>query len=211
MARKKINAPATSAGADELHDEGLGSDANLRSEGQGLAGNAVPLALLGAGLGWLLVHRLTDQGEQAESKRGGRSRDASGRGRKTRSAVDDAMDRSPFAIGAAVFAMGVLGGVALPTSRWEDGVLGERSDALKSSVKERARDFREKAKDAARDTAEALSADARRAGSRLLAGSAMEIARVAMEGGKAPVGTAAATDSDDQPARTSSRERRPRG
>lgn len=154
---------------------------------QAIAANALPLALLGAGLGWFLMQRLRD--DETERRR---ERTTSGTGsaarRRTaaaRSGVEEALDRSPFAVGAAVFALGVLGGVALPSSRWENEALGDKSDALKHGVKDRARDFRETASTVAREKAESLRSDAQRMGARLLTGSALELARNAAESASA--------------------------
>lgn len=150
------------------------------------AASAVPLALVGAGLGWFLVQQLT-RGEDAPPRRATRrvTTAARRRGSQAKSGVEEVMERSPFAVGAAVFALGLLGGVVLPASQWENEVLGDKSDELKNGVRGRAKEIRERASGLARDAADSFRGDAQRMGARLLTGSALELARTALEGAAA--------------------------
>lgn len=52
---------------------------------------------------------------------------------------DSLKERSPLALGAISFGLGMASGLAAPTTHWEDEVMGEKSDALKERTVETAR------------------------------------------------------------------------
>lgn len=75
-----------------------------------------------------------------------------------------AMERSPLGIGAIAFALGVAGGLAIPTTRWEDERMGLASETLKREAKGAARDIGQTARRVAKDAARAAGQDARNLG-----------------------------------------------
>ena len=52
------------------------------------------------------------------------------RARRTRDWYDDTFEEYPFAIGAAFFTLGLIGGLAMPSSRPENRLLGPTRDRL---------------------------------------------------------------------------------
>lgn len=82
-------------------------------------------------------------------------------GRQTRDRLDDArhraadlMEDSPLMIGALSFGVGLASGLAVPTSRMEDRLMGDRSEDLKREARGRARELTDEAKQVAADAAE---------------------------------------------------------
>lgn len=197
--------------------------------------NPVPVALIGAGIGWLIIDALTSNGrdyrtmddyeedpwqsgsdrtwsyddvdELSESE--GRGDGAASKVRRAASTVKDrvsdltdrargtitsghdydeggessgrlrrvaehtqqaqlgfwqAMERSPLGVGAIAFALGVAGGLAIPTTRWEDETMGVASETIKREAKGAARDISETARRVAKDAARAAGRDARNLG-----------------------------------------------
>jgi hypothetical protein len=52
----------------------------------------------------------------------------------------EAVDRNPLALGAACFSLGILAGIAVPSTSWEDRTLGGASDKVSRKAKEAATD-----------------------------------------------------------------------
>nr|MBA3273938.1 hypothetical protein [Chthoniobacterales bacterium] len=65
----------------------------------------------------------------------------------------EASDEYPLAVGGAFLAAGVLAGLLLPRTQKEDEWMGETSDELKDSTREKAEDLAERGKEAAMKTA----------------------------------------------------------
>lgn len=74
------------------------------------------------------------------------------------------MDDQPLAIGAIAFGLGLAGGLAAPTTRWEDETMGDAADAVKDSAKDAVSDAASSARDVAADTAAAAKDEADRQG-----------------------------------------------
>lgn len=74
------------------------------------------------------------------------------------------MDDQPLAVGAIAFGLGLAGGLAAPTTRWEDEALGAAADAVKDSAKDAVSDAADSARDVATDTAAAAKDEAERQG-----------------------------------------------
>lgn len=84
--------------------------------------------------------------------------------RRAKRKVSDAMTEQPLALGALAFGLGLAGGLAVPTTSWEDDVLGDASDAVKRETKTVARSVTAAARDVAEDTAKAAKREADRRG-----------------------------------------------
>jgi hypothetical protein len=52
----------------------------------------------------------------------------------------ETVDRNPLALGAACFSLGILAGIAVPSTRWEDETMGEASRTLGRKAKRAAKD-----------------------------------------------------------------------
>lgn len=74
------------------------------------------------------------------------------------------MEDQPLAIGAIAFGLGLAGGLAAPTTRWEDETMGDAADAVKDSAKDAVTDAADSARDVAADTAAAVKDEAERQG-----------------------------------------------
>ena len=74
------------------------------------------------------------------------------------------MDQSPFAVGLAVLAAGVVAGLSVPTSRKEDELMGETRDRLLDQAKGLTREAMDKGKQVARATGEMVKSEAERQG-----------------------------------------------
>ncbi|MDB6135186.1 MAG: hypothetical protein JWM59_3429 [Verrucomicrobiales bacterium] len=109
---------------------------------------------------------------------------------RTMERAKEAVEEYPLAVGVAFAALGALVGVLLPTTRKEDELMGEKSDALMETVKEKGEELLEKGKAAAGelgdklvDEASAHGITAEAAGEKLteLAGKTGEVIRKAAE------------------------------
>ncbi len=111
---------------------------------------SIPMALIGAGLGWLAVEQLFRRGagrpeiqraaarvEKARQRVEQRSEEQL---RRTRLSFWSRMDQSPLAVGAMLFAVGAAAGLGFPSSEWEDERLGPVRDQVKEKVKRQARE-----------------------------------------------------------------------
>lgn len=82
----------------------------------------------------------------------------------TRDAVSQSMDEYPLAAGAACLGLGLLLGLALPHTRYEDRMMGEASDDLKHRAKETGREAAQRARHVAEATAAAAMDEAEEQG-----------------------------------------------
>jgi hypothetical protein len=62
-----------------------------------------------------------------------------------RQGFNEAVDRNPLALGAACFSLGILAGIAVPGTNWEDRTLGDASDQVSRKAKTVAKDAAVKA------------------------------------------------------------------
>lgn len=76
----------------------------------------------------------------------------------------DAVEETPLGVGLGFAALGILVGLVLPHTRREDELLGERSDELLDTVKERGREALERGKNVAGRVAETALEEAQRQG-----------------------------------------------
>jgi hypothetical protein len=83
-----------------------------------------------------------------------------------RDGFSEAVDRNPLALGAACFSLGILAGIAVPSSGWEDRTLGGASDKVGRKAKHVAAEAAVKAAEesarAAQSAAERLREEAER-------------------------------------------------
>lgn len=74
------------------------------------------------------------------------------------------MEENPLAVGVATLALGVLGGLALPSTRKEDELLGETRDRVLDQIQEVGQEALEKGKQVAETAVETLKEEAGNAG-----------------------------------------------
>jgi hypothetical protein len=77
-----------------------------------------------------------------------------------RQSFSDAVDRNPVALGAACFSLGILAGVALPTTRWEEETMGEVSQKAKRAATDAAVRAAEQGARVAQDAAQRVRDEA---------------------------------------------------
>jgi hypothetical protein len=82
----------------------------------------------------------------------------------SRRKAEEVSNEYPLAVGAAVLGLGVLVGLALPRSRKEDELLGEKSDELKHKAKDTSRELVNRGMQVAQVTAEETIDEAKRQG-----------------------------------------------
>ena len=83
---------------------------------------------------------------------------------RTRHSLAEAIEDYPLAVGAACFGLGLLGGLLIPRSRYEDEVMGEASDEVKSKTQAAGEQVYRRAKHVASETASAAMDEAERQG-----------------------------------------------
>lgn len=81
-----------------------------------------------------------------------------------RDSVGEAVQEYPLAVAAACFGLGLIGGLALPHTRYEDDLMGEASDETKAQAQAAGRDAYERGKHVASATAAAAMEEAEHQG-----------------------------------------------
>jgi ElaB/YqjD/DUF883 family membrane-anchored ribosome-binding protein len=183
---KQMIGEAKEAAAEKIHEAKESVKESVSTAGRATAGfvrrNAVPLALIGAGLGWFFVSRRTSTGmgwgarrrpgrrmagvqDRAEyllhegsekAKEMGRSvqRRLQGASVRTRSFAEE----SPLAVGALAVAAGVGVGLLVPSTQQENRLLGGKRDRLIGEAKDTAGQIGETVKETARELKQAVQA-----------------------------------------------------
>jgi ElaB/YqjD/DUF883 family membrane-anchored ribosome-binding protein len=94
-----------------------------------------------------------------------KSRDALSQGfNHSRDTVTECIDDYPLAAGAAFVGLGLLLGLAMPRTRYEDRMMGEQSDSVKRYAQEASREAAVRAKHVAQATAAAVVEEAEQQG-----------------------------------------------
>lgn len=127
--------------------------------------NPIPVALIGLGIGMLLVRRSRGDGYDTTTRTRGTRRFANPsttnalsnlgtKAKESASAVSsrfgDVLRENPLAVGAVAVAAGTAVGLVLPSTRIESEYIGETSERLVDKAQEVARDALDKVKDAAK-------------------------------------------------------------
>ncbi|MDP9122130.1 MAG: DUF3618 domain-containing protein [Acidobacteriota bacterium] len=108
----------------------------------------------------------TDQAGEAAGSLREQARDLSGRlqhqAGRVRNGVGDLIDERPLVAGAATLALGLLAGLAVPSTRREDELMGETRDQLLEDAKSAGREVLDKGKQVAHAAADTLQQEAER-------------------------------------------------
>ena len=100
---------------------------------------------VGDAAGWTKDHAL-DLGHRAKDQAYALRGKAKTQTRRARIGFWQTMEENPLMIGAATLALGVIAGLAIPSTRKEDELMGETRDRLVDEVKEAGHDVMEKGK-----------------------------------------------------------------
>lgn len=138
--------------------------------GRAAATHPVPLTLIGAGLGWLVVESASGRSVSIGDGNPGRHDGGSTLGKlpgrageigersgeslgRTRLRLRRNLRSNPLSSGVAALGLGVLTGLALPRTRWEDETMGETSDRTSDEAREATREAVERGTRATREAA----------------------------------------------------------
>jgi ElaB/YqjD/DUF883 family membrane-anchored ribosome-binding protein len=123
--------------------------------------NAVPLALIGAGLGWLFVSRRQRRAPEFEGaeydERPELAERAEWRVRRASQRSREFAEDNPLAVGAMAVAAGVGVGLLLPATRKEAELMGSARDRLVDEARETAREIGQKARETAQELKQTVS------------------------------------------------------
>lgn len=127
-----------------------------------------------------------ERAHQAREKAGELGHTVQRQARRARRGLRQTAEESPLSLGIATFAAGLLGGMSLPTTRWEDETMGEARDQLMHQAAETGKETAREAKHVAVAAAEGAVHKMEEEGLTAsgLAESAREVAREAKESGR---------------------------
>lgn len=100
--------------------------------------------------------KASDVADRARSRASELKGEARWKARQARTGFWQMMESNPLAMGAATLALGVLAGLAIPSTRKEDELLGETRDHLVEDLKERGQEVLEKGRHVAESTMETV-------------------------------------------------------
>lgn len=110
-------------------------------------------------------HELADQArenadrfKERSSELASNARDRAQRGRER---IEETYDDNPFALGVAALAVGLVAGLAVPSTRKESELMGDARDRIVDRVKEEADDMRQRVENVAREVAQDAKDSAR--------------------------------------------------
>jgi hypothetical protein len=154
------------------YDESGGRLSGLKDKVKDVAGSAKD-AVSGAGhkvgdkvgdaAGWTKDHAL-DLGHRAKDQAYSLRGKAKTQTRRARIGFWQTMEENPLMVGAATLALGVIAGLAIPSTRKEDELMGETRDRLVDEVKEASHDAVEKGKHVAEAVVDKVKTEAQSQG-----------------------------------------------
>lgn len=108
--------------------------------------------------------RASDLGHLTREKASELSYQTRNQARKAQTGFWQMMEENPLAVGVATLTLGLLGGLALPSTRKEDELLGETRDRLVDRIEEVGREALDKGKQVAGTAVDTLKEEAENAG-----------------------------------------------
>jgi len=149
-------------------EEGSGLLASAKDKVRGVAGSAKhALSSAGDKVGdakdWTTEH-VSELGDQVSSKATDLKYTAKRQVRRAKTGFWQTMEANPLMVGAATLALGVIAGLAIPSTDKEDELMGETRDHLFEEVKEAGQQALEKGKHVAEAVADKVKEEARNQG-----------------------------------------------
>lgn len=111
-----------------------------------------------------LKDQAMDLGHQAQDKALKLNRKAKGQVRRVRTGFWETMESNPLLVGAATLALGIVAGLAIPSTDVEDEWMGETRDQLVDQAKELGQEALDKGKEMAGTVADKVKAEAENQG-----------------------------------------------
>ncbi|HEV7784705.1 MAG TPA: hypothetical protein VGQ28_05160, partial [Thermoanaerobaculia bacterium] len=148
-----------------------------------------------------LKDQAVDLGHQAQDKALQLKRQAKAQVRRVRSGFWQTMEANPLLVGAATLALGVVAGLAIPSTDVEDEWMGETRDQLVDQAKELGQEALDKGKQVAGTVADKVKSEAEHQGltPQDLAGKVKTVAQEATNTAKDEVKKAVPQPADAQP------------
>lgn len=179
---------------DRARDAASSAKSGLSSARDKLTGMARDVASSAREKASEAKHRVEDRAESLRHSADDVEGTARYRARQAKRGFREALDEHPMALGAVAFGLGLAGGLAAPSTRLEDRVMGDAARAVKDEAKEEVKDIAEGARHVAEDAARAAKDEADRSD---VVGDLNESAkRVASEAKRAAKDRAASEDLD---------------
>jgi len=170
---------AGSYGSDFESDEGSGVLSAARDKVKDVAGSAKDALSsatdkVGEAADWTKEHasdlgtqvkdRASSLGHQVQDRASGLRRQAKGQVRRAKTGFWQTMEANPLMVGAATLALGVIAGLAIPSTDKEDELMGETRDHLLDQVKEVGQQTLDKGKHVAEAMADKVKEEAQHQG-----------------------------------------------
>ena len=146
----KASWSATSSAGSSIADAASSVGQSIRSSGAA-AGHATQQAYSSA-------TKQISHGWEASGQQLSKGYDAA------REGVGQAVENYPLAVGAACFGIGLLAGLIVPETQYEDDLMGQSAEEIRRSAKRTVADLAERGKDVASATANAAMSEAEKYG-----------------------------------------------
>ena len=155
---------ALSSAKDKVHDVADSAKEALSNAGDKVSGLGHEVADKASDLGHQVADKASSLGHQVTGKASGLRRQAKTQVRRARVGFWQTMEENPLMVGAATLALGVLVGLALPSTEREDELMGETRDHLLDQAKETGHQVLDKGKHVAEAVADKVKQEARNQG-----------------------------------------------
>jgi hypothetical protein len=155
---------ALSAAKDKAHDVAGGVKDALSTAGDKVSDAAGWTKEHASDLGHQVADKASSLGHQVTDRASGLRRQAKSGVRRARVGFWQTMEQNPLMVGAATLALGVIVGLALPSTDKEDELMGETRDHLLDDVKEAGQQVLDKGKHVAEAVADKVKDEARNQG-----------------------------------------------
>lgn len=153
-----------SAAKGKVHEVADSAKETLSSAGDKVSDLAGRTREHASELGHQVAEKASTLGHQVSDRTSGLRRQAKTQVRRARVGFWQTMEENPLLVGAATLALGVIAGLALPSTDKEDELLGETRDHLFEEVKEAGQQVLDKSKHVAEAMADKVKEEARNQG-----------------------------------------------
>jgi hypothetical protein len=153
-----------SAAKDKVHDVAGSARDAFSSAGDKVSDAAGWTKEHASELGHQVAEKASTLGHQVTDRASGLRRQAKTGVRRARVGFWQTMEENPLMVGAATLALGVIAGLAIPSTDKEDELMGETRDRLFDEVKEAGHQALDKSKHVAEAVADKVKEEARHQG-----------------------------------------------